>query len=97
MVLKNIGIYLEEMSVLIFKPLSSLIQRLRLEFTMKSHHHHLYQASCMAFSASFWLLFGVLLWRMDFSAMDLVHFGQAVADSTSLNGVEEVRQSGFLP
>jgi hypothetical protein len=64
---------------------------------MKNHHHQLYRVSCMAFSASFWLLFGVLLWRMDFSAMDLVRFGQTLADSTSLNGVEDVMQSGFLP
>jgi hypothetical protein len=51
----------------------------------------------MAFSASIWLIFGVSLWRMDFSAMDLVHFGQALADSTSLHGVEDVSQSGLWP
>jgi hypothetical protein len=64
---------------------------------MKCHNHQLYRASCMAFSASIWLIFGVSLWRMDFSAMDLVHFGQALADSTSLHGVEDVSQSGLWP
>lgn len=55
------------------------------------------KASRLAFTSGLWIIFGLMLWGMDFSVDSVIRYGQQIADRACLNGAEELVQSGILP
>lgn len=62
-------------------------------------NHTLIRAAHVVFSASLWVVFGLALWRMDFSPKTVASFGRHLIKITTLDSTEPIQSSGlgYLP